>query len=133
VGSSGGRAALGSVLLFFTGAGALYAYLERVGAGAGLSSVTVSSSIAASNIAGWSGSLMASIVARAVGRRRGAAVGGALALSAMLAFCTTPLSAVVFLVASCTFMFAWNVFFPFQFDRWPPATAPAPPRRSPTR
>jgi len=108
-------AALGSVLLFFTGAGALYAYLERLGAAVGLEGTIVARSIAASNIAGLSGSLLASIVARAIGRRPGAAAGGALALLAMLAFCADSPSALVFLVACCTLMFAWNVFFPFQF------------------
>ena len=108
-------AGMGSVLLYFVGAGALFAYLERLGNSLGIAAQTVAWSIAASNVVGLCGSLLAGSLARWVGRRRGASVGALLTVIAIAALCMPGLGAPAFAAATCLLMFAWNVFYPFQF------------------
>jgi predicted MFS family arabinose efflux permease len=108
-------AGLASIFLYFSGAGAVYAYLERLGIAAELSPLTVASALSAASIAGLCGSLMVGVLARQLDQRLGSGGSALLTLAAMLALMADSHSVTVFTAATCAFLFAWNIFYPMTF------------------
>jgi predicted MFS family arabinose efflux permease len=105
---------LGSILMYFIGMAAIWAFLERMGDAKGLDTMHLSMSLSASAIANMVGSLAVGIVAHRLSTVGGLVVGMA-ALVASLVGLVAFDAWEAFLVSAVLFSFSWGFYFPYQF------------------
>ena len=104
--------ALGAMLTYFLGLGAVYAYVSLIGLTTGASEQQVANSVALSQVAGVFGALTAVALAARVNRAIPlslAIIGGIVAMWLL----GDPKSHFVFAVSVALFVYAWNVAHPY--------------------
>jgi len=106
--------ALFSILLYFVGMSAIWAFLERIGHAKGLDMTQLSLSLSASAVANMIGSLAVGFAAHRLSTMQGLAIGMA-ALVASLAGLVASDEWQAFLVSASLFSFSWGFYFPYQF------------------
>lgn len=108
--------------LFFANIGALWAYIERIGAAADLAATYIGQSLALSNLVALGGALAAAWIGDRLGHLRPMIFVAVLQLAA-LALLNVRLDAVTFIIALSIYSFFWNFAIPYQMT----ATANADP------
>lgn len=107
-------ATVASVLLYFTGQGGVWAYLDRMGAVRSFSTETITQALSWGMFAG----MAASVIATWLDVRRG------MVLPLVIGFAITTVglvelwflsSTAAYLAASVVFIFGWNLLVPYQF------------------
>jgi MFS family permease len=106
--------ALAGVLTYFIAQGAVWAYLERVGAAKHIESSAIGEALAISSMAGLAGALVSSWLDVRQGRLRPLLLASCLTLMS-LAIVNGNIEFTLFTVAASVFQFAWNFSVPFQF------------------
>ena len=106
-------AALGAAFVYHVGLGAIWAFIERVGRGAGLSAELVGRTLGVAVMFGLAGSLLATLIGVRFGRLWpiAAAVTGQCVALTLLA---EPIGAARFALAACAFQFLWLLSVPYQ-------------------
>jgi predicted MFS family arabinose efflux permease len=113
LGNSPLLAGVTSVLVYFAGQGAVWAFVERFATAAGLSDETISVALSISQVPAVLGAVLVSIVGNRFGRVGPLCGGFALSLGAMVALFWSP-NAFVYAVVVGAFLFGWNVFISYQ-------------------
>jgi MFS family permease len=104
-----------SVLLYFAGAGAIYAYLAFMGVAWGGSAQAVESSLSTIMFAAMMGGVVVAVIGSRFGFRKPLIAGYAILLVSILMLAILqPVER--FSLLGCVFGFAWNVVTPFQFE-----------------
>ncbi len=117
-----GTIGLVALAAYFTAAGAVWSYLEPIGAEFGLDTAAVGRTLAGAAFAGMAGSLLVVVLAARFGRQACLAAGTIATIAAVLLLADGGATA-RFTVAAALFTFAWNFTFPYQmgmlaqFDR----------------
>lgn len=109
-----GVTSLVGVFLFFVGAIIFWVYVERLGNDAGFSVETIASVLGASHLFGALGAITPAILSTRLGNRMlpiTFCIGLAFVVSILMAL--DP-SVVMFAVAACAFIFAWDCFYPYM-------------------
>jgi predicted MFS family arabinose efflux permease len=109
-----GSYTLGSILLYFVGMSAIWAFLELMGDAKGLDTLHLSMSLSASAVANMVGSLAVGFVAHRLSTVKGLVV-GLVALLASLVGLVAFNSWQIFLLSAVLFSFSWGFYFPYQF------------------
>jgi predicted MFS family arabinose efflux permease len=110
------RSAIGltGVLTYFIAQGAVWAYLEQIGAVKNIDAHAIGEALAISSVAGLAGALMSSWLDIRQGRLKPLLFATCLAL-ASLAILNAETGFALFATAALVFNFAWNFSVPFQF------------------
>jgi len=106
-------AALLAALLYHVGLGALWAFIERIGVGAGFAAGEIGATLGIAVLFGLAGATLASIVDVRWGRLWPialAVIGQCLALLLLV----EPVTATGFAIAACAFQFLWLLSVPYQ-------------------
>ena len=109
-----GVTSLVGVFLFFVGAIIFWVYVERLGNDAGFSVETIASILGASHLFGALGAITPAVLSTRLGNRMlpiTFCIGLAFIVSILMAL--DP-SVVMFAVAACAFIFAWDCFYPYM-------------------
>ena len=109
-----GSYTLGSILLYFVGMSAIWAFLELMGDAKGLDTLHLSMSLSASAVANMVGSLAVGFVAHRLSTIKGLVV-GLVALLASLIGLVFLNAWQIFLLSAVLFSFSWGFYFPYQF------------------
>ncbi len=113
--SAAGWIAISSVLIYFAGAGAIYAYLSFMGVAWGGKPAEVEFGLSRVLFAAMLGGVAVSIVGARFGIRRSLYVGfAALLLTIACLALVKPVQH--FVLLGCLFGFSWNIVTPFQFE-----------------
>lgn len=110
------------MMLFFSNIGAIWAYIERIGAAAGLLATYIGQALAISNVVALIGALTAAFVGDRFGHLRPLMMVAVLQLAAV-GLLGVRLDAMTFVLALSVYGFFWNFAIPFQMT----ATANADP------
>ena len=105
---------LGSILMYFVGMAAIWAFLERMGDAKGLDTMHLSMSLSASAIANMVGSLAVGIVAHRLSTVEGLIVGMAALVASLIGLVAFD-AWMAFMVSAVLFSFSWGFYFPYQF------------------
>jgi DHA1 family inner membrane transport protein len=113
--SGAGWLAISSVLLYFAGAGAIYAYLSFMGVAWGGKAADVEFGLSLVLFAAMLGGVAVSIIGSRFGIRRSLYVGfSAFLLTIACLALVKPVQH--FVLLGCLFGFSWNIVTPFQFE-----------------
>ena len=107
--------ALGGCFFFFANIGAFWAYVERIGAAAGMSPEVLGNVLAVSVAAGLAGALMASWQGRRLGHLFPLALAAIITVASLLVVHDSA-SVPWFLVGFAAYNFAWNYSLAYQYD-----------------
>lgn len=103
-----------SVLIYFSGLGGIWAYLDRIGASAGVSPEAVNRGLIWCTAGGMLASGFATWIDSRFGLILPLVTGYAIAITGLYLLGSTG-TGEAYLVAACTFVFGWNVIVPYQF------------------
>jgi MFS family permease len=104
---------LASVLLFFSQQNSMWAYIERMGNAAGLTTAYIGGSLGFANLMGLAGAGLVATFGRRFGRV-GPLVAATIAQLGCLVALTSGFSESTFVVATAVLAFSWNIVNPFQ-------------------
>ncbi|MCP3986785.1 MAG: MFS transporter [bacterium] len=100
-------------MVFFTGVGSIWTYVERMGSSSGLATEQVGLALAVSTAISFVGLLLASRIGDRFGRRLPYVLAG-IGLGAAAVFLALPLSLLGFIAATALFSVFWNIGGAFQ-------------------
>ncbi|MGH8250570.1 MAG: MFS transporter [Steroidobacteraceae bacterium] len=106
--------ALISILIYFVGMSAIWAFLERIGHAKGLDTVHLSIALSASAVGNMVGSLAVGVVAHRLSTVAGLVTGFLVLIAGLLGLVALD-EWQAFLVSAVLFFFSWGFYFPFQF------------------
>ena len=104
-----------SLFIFYVGLNVVWAYLERMGDGAGLSGQTIGNSLAIANFAGLVGALVVSALGTSIGRIAPLSVGLVLTGAAILLLLGGEFEATTYTLASSVYLAGWCFLVPLMF------------------
>lgn len=103
------------IFIYFAGQGALWSYLERLGADKLIPTAVTASVLSVSMVAGLAGSLLVGVYAHRVKPMAGLSIGIILSIISIGLLIVGDTS-VAYAMGVCIFNFAWTFTFPFQFE-----------------
>jgi predicted MFS family arabinose efflux permease len=102
-----------SMLSYYIGVTGVWAYIERLGDGAGLSGAMIGNALAISSLLGLLGAGLATILTAKYGRFLPVLTGHILTIVS-ISILTTSITYSTYIIAACIFNFAWNFVLPYM-------------------